>query len=215
MELFSSFDTVITSFWVWLVFFCFTDLRTMTDRLKSGYFSSKKLFIADMMRIFTNCRTYNAPETEYYKCANTVERFFLSKVKELRKTNWAPMSHHLSTPELIFKKWNFSFAIKTISSKQPRRKNGFVLILCTNLNQRLPTARREHCQIDRRSCRFFFGNTLSLKEQYLVPRISLLLASEDVKWYERRRSTRLNLDTKKMDERMELKMNRKKKKPRV
>ena len=68
------------------VFFYSSDLRTMTERLKSGYFSSKKLFIADMMRIFTNCRTYNAPETEYYKCANTVERFFLSKVKELRKT---------------------------------------------------------------------------------------------------------------------------------
>ena len=67
-------------------FFYSSDLRTMTERLKSGYFSSKKLFIADMMRIFTNCRTYNAPETEYYKCANTVERFFLSKVKELRKT---------------------------------------------------------------------------------------------------------------------------------
>ena len=65
--------------------FFVTDLRTMTERLKSGYFSSKKLFIADMMRIFTNCRTYNAPDTEYYKCANTVERFFLSKVKELRK----------------------------------------------------------------------------------------------------------------------------------
>lgn len=58
----------------------------MTERLKSGYFSSKKLFIADMMRIFTNCRTYNAPDTEYYKCANTVERFFLSKIKELRKS---------------------------------------------------------------------------------------------------------------------------------
>lgn len=68
------------------VFSYSSDLRTMTERLKSGYFSSKKLFIADMMRIFTNCRTYNAPETEYYKCANTVERFFLSKVKELRKT---------------------------------------------------------------------------------------------------------------------------------
>ena len=67
-----------------------TDLRTMTERLKSGYFSSKKLFIADMMRIFTNCRTYNAPDTEYYKCANTVERFFLSKVKELRK-GWAQL----------------------------------------------------------------------------------------------------------------------------
>ena len=69
------------------IFFPFSsDLRTMTERLKSGYFSSKKLFIADMMRIFTNCRTYNAPDTEYYKCANTVERFFLSKIKELGKS---------------------------------------------------------------------------------------------------------------------------------
>ena len=127
----------------------------MTDRLKSGYFSSKKLFIADMMRIFTNCRTYNAPETEYYKCANTVERFFLSKVKELRKTNWAPMSHHLSTPELIFKKWNFSFAIKTNPASNHAERMVLFLILCTNLNQRLPAARRENCQIDRRSCRFF------------------------------------------------------------
>lgn len=66
-------------------FLLYTDLRTMTERLKSGYSSSKTLFIADMMRIFTNCRTYNAPDTEYYKCANTVERFFLSKIKELRK----------------------------------------------------------------------------------------------------------------------------------
>ena len=54
----------------------------MTERLKSGYYSSKKLFIADMTRIYANCRTYNAPDTDYYKCANTVERFFLSKIKE-------------------------------------------------------------------------------------------------------------------------------------
>ncbi|EDO43844.1 predicted protein [Nematostella vectensis] len=58
------------------------DLKTMTERLKSGYYSSKKLFVADMRRIFQNCRTYNSPDTEYYKCANTVERFFLSKIKE-------------------------------------------------------------------------------------------------------------------------------------
>ena len=59
------------------------DLKTMTDRLKAGYYSTKKLFAADMMRIFNNCRTYNAPDTEYYRCANTMERYFLSKMKEI------------------------------------------------------------------------------------------------------------------------------------
>ncbi|XP_045166699.1 histone acetyltransferase KAT2B-like isoform X2 [Mercenaria mercenaria] len=58
------------------------DLRTMGDRLKNRYYGHKKLFIADMMRIFTNCRSYNKPDTEYYKCANTMERFFNNKLKE-------------------------------------------------------------------------------------------------------------------------------------
>ncbi|CAB4008643.1 histone acetyltransferase KAT2B-like [Paramuricea clavata] len=59
------------------------DLKTMTDRLKAGYYSTKKLFAADMLRVFKNCRTYNAPDTEYYRCANTMERYFLSKIKEV------------------------------------------------------------------------------------------------------------------------------------
>lgn len=54
----------------------------MSERLKSDYYGTKKLFYSDMTRIFTNCRTYNGPDTEYYKCANTVERFFLNKMKE-------------------------------------------------------------------------------------------------------------------------------------
>ncbi|XP_057293322.1 histone acetyltransferase KAT2A-like [Hydractinia symbiolongicarpus] len=58
------------------------DLQTMEDRLKSCYYSTKKLFVADMSRIFANCRTYNGPDTEYYRCAGVVERFFLSKLKE-------------------------------------------------------------------------------------------------------------------------------------
>ncbi|XP_060554693.1 histone acetyltransferase KAT2B-like [Ruditapes philippinarum] len=58
------------------------DLRTMGDRLKNRYYVHKKLFMADMMRIFTNCRSYNKPDTEYYKCANTMERFFNNKLKE-------------------------------------------------------------------------------------------------------------------------------------
>jgi len=57
-------------------------LETIAERLEKGYYSSKKLFIADMSRIFANCRTYNGPDTEYYRCAGVVERFFQSKMKE-------------------------------------------------------------------------------------------------------------------------------------
>lgn len=59
-----------------------SDLRTMSERLKSKYYCSKKLFIADMQRIFSNCRAYNAADTEYVRYANTLEKFFMNKIKE-------------------------------------------------------------------------------------------------------------------------------------
>ncbi|KAG6440336.1 hypothetical protein O3G_MSEX001186 [Manduca sexta] len=59
------------------------DLRTMGERLKSRYYVSKRLFIADMTRIFTNCRLYNSPDTDYYRCANTLEKYFQTKMKEV------------------------------------------------------------------------------------------------------------------------------------
>ncbi|XP_014772776.1 histone acetyltransferase KAT2A isoform X1 [Octopus bimaculoides] len=58
------------------------DLKTMSDRLKNRYYCNKRLFTADMTRIFTNCRAYNQPDTDYYKCANTLDKFFQSKLKE-------------------------------------------------------------------------------------------------------------------------------------
>ncbi|XP_060541740.1 histone acetyltransferase KAT2B isoform X2 [Pantherophis guttatus] len=58
------------------------DLKTMSERLKNRYYVSKKLFMADMQRVFTNCREYNPPESEYYKCANILEKFFYTKIKE-------------------------------------------------------------------------------------------------------------------------------------
>lgn len=63
-------------------FFARTDLKTMSERLKSRYYTTRKLFMADMQRIFTNCREYNPPESEYYKCANLLEKFFYTKIKE-------------------------------------------------------------------------------------------------------------------------------------
>ncbi|XP_032668587.1 histone acetyltransferase KAT2A-like [Odontomachus brunneus] len=58
------------------------DLKTMYDRLNAKYYVTKKLFIADMMRIFTNCRLYNSPDTEYYRCANSLEKYFQTRMKE-------------------------------------------------------------------------------------------------------------------------------------
>ncbi|XP_065084860.1 histone acetyltransferase KAT2A [Ochlerotatus camptorhynchus] len=59
------------------------DLKTMGERLKNKYYVARRLFMADMARIFTNCRLYNSPETEYYRCANTLERYFQTKMKEI------------------------------------------------------------------------------------------------------------------------------------
>uniref|UniRef100_T1JCV1 histone acetyltransferase n=1 Tax=Strigamia maritima TaxID=126957 RepID=T1JCV1_STRMM len=58
------------------------DLRTMTERLKNRYYCNRRLFIADIQRIVSNCRAYNDPETEYFKCANNLERFFQAKLRE-------------------------------------------------------------------------------------------------------------------------------------
>lgn len=58
------------------------DLKTMTERLKNKYYVTRRLFIADMTRIFTNCKHYNQAETEYYQCAVNLEKFFQTKMKE-------------------------------------------------------------------------------------------------------------------------------------
>ncbi|XP_055642867.1 histone acetyltransferase KAT2A [Toxorhynchites rutilus septentrionalis] len=59
------------------------DLKTMGERLKNRYYVARRLFMADMARIFTNCRLYNSPETEYYRCANTLDRYYQTKMKEI------------------------------------------------------------------------------------------------------------------------------------
>ena len=43
-----------------------------------------------MKRMFTNCRAYNSPETEYFNCANVLERFFTNKCKDhgIIQTQW-------------------------------------------------------------------------------------------------------------------------------
>ncbi|XP_042430297.1 histone acetyltransferase GCN5-like [Zingiber officinale] len=58
------------------------DLRTMSKRLESGqYYVTFEMFVADVKRMCGNARTYNSPETIYFKCANRLENFFTSKAQ--------------------------------------------------------------------------------------------------------------------------------------
>jgi histone acetyltransferase len=51
------------------------DFRTIRERLLQGHYTNKKLFVADVNRIFTNARTYNVKNTIYYKYANELESY--------------------------------------------------------------------------------------------------------------------------------------------
>ncbi|RLN41616.1 histone acetyltransferase GCN5 [Panicum miliaceum] len=57
------------------------DLRTMSRRVESEqYYVTLEMFVADMKRMFNNARTYNSPDTIYYKCATRLENFFSGKI---------------------------------------------------------------------------------------------------------------------------------------
>lgn len=46
------------------------DLKTMSKRVESEqYYVTLEMFIADVKRMCANARTYNSPDTIYYKCA--------------------------------------------------------------------------------------------------------------------------------------------------
>ncbi|KAK7285275.1 hypothetical protein RJT34_20040 [Clitoria ternatea] len=58
------------------------DLKTMSKRVESEqYYVTFEMFVADVRRMFANARTYNSPETIYYKCATRLEAHFQSKVQ--------------------------------------------------------------------------------------------------------------------------------------
>lgn len=43
------------------------DFKLMAERIKKGYYVTRRLFMADMARVFSNCRIYNSPDTEYFR----------------------------------------------------------------------------------------------------------------------------------------------------
>ncbi|XP_010520631.1 PREDICTED: histone acetyltransferase GCN5 isoform X2 [Tarenaya hassleriana] len=58
------------------------DMKTMSKRIESEqYYVTFDMFVADVRRMFNNARTYNSPDTIYYKCATRLEAHFQSKVQ--------------------------------------------------------------------------------------------------------------------------------------
>lgn len=60
--------------------FC-SDLSTMEERLQRREYIKLTEFVADMTKIFDNCRYYNPSDSPFYQCAEVLENFFVQKLK--------------------------------------------------------------------------------------------------------------------------------------
>mmetsp|Transcript_38913 Transcript_38913/g.62366 ORF Transcript_38913/g.62366 Transcript_38913/m.62366 type:complete len:84 (+) Transcript_38913:1375-1626(+) len=52
-------------------------------RLNRFEYETKSSFTADFHLMMNNCRRFNLPETQYYKCANHLEEEFMTLTKNL------------------------------------------------------------------------------------------------------------------------------------
>lgn len=57
------------------------DLATMDTKLESEQYPDVKSFADDVFLVVKNCRSFNDPDTTYYKNANSLEKFFLEKLR--------------------------------------------------------------------------------------------------------------------------------------
>lgn len=53
-------------------------------KLGNNEYLSRDSFCAEVLRIFSNSRLYNQPETIYYKCANDLEDFIIPHLNALK-----------------------------------------------------------------------------------------------------------------------------------
>ncbi|OKL56040.1 Histone acetyltransferase GCN5 [Talaromyces atroroseus] len=59
------------------------DLSAMEQRLGQDSYTAPKDLVANLTLIFSNCRPYNDATTVYAKCANKLEKYMWSLIKEI------------------------------------------------------------------------------------------------------------------------------------
>ncbi|XP_047143323.1 nucleosome-remodeling factor subunit BPTF isoform X2 [Hydra vulgaris] len=62
------------------------DLQTMSTKLRDNSYSTLTDFVADVSRIFDNCRYYNPADSSFYRCAEVLENYFVQKLKGFKNT---------------------------------------------------------------------------------------------------------------------------------
>ncbi|KAF7120049.1 hypothetical protein RHSIM_Rhsim13G0030500 [Rhododendron simsii] len=76
------------------------DLKTMSKRVESEqYYVTFEMFVADARRMFENARTYNSPETIYYKCASRHGALALNW-KPISRAKFNRVSNQVSRPSI-------------------------------------------------------------------------------------------------------------------
>nr|CAH7737126.1 unnamed protein product [Callosobruchus chinensis] len=60
------------------------DLQMVETKVNDQTYTKLSEFIGDMTKIFDNCRYYNPKESPFYKCAESLEAYFVNKIKCLR-----------------------------------------------------------------------------------------------------------------------------------
>lgn len=63
------------------------DLSTIEKNLEENLYRNMERFISDVTLIFTNCRTFNKPNTQYHKCVERLEEHFRKKLGALQESN--------------------------------------------------------------------------------------------------------------------------------
>ncbi|XP_050535545.1 nucleosome-remodeling factor subunit NURF301 isoform X2 [Daktulosphaira vitifoliae] len=60
------------------------DLNCIGKKVGEKKYKNLTEFIRDMIKVFDNCRYYNPRDSQFYKCAEILEQFFVMKLKNFR-----------------------------------------------------------------------------------------------------------------------------------
>jgi hypothetical protein len=71
---------------VQLFFILISDLSKIQENMQTKSYKRLVSFVADVSRIFNNCRLYNPKDSSFYRCAEVVERFFVQKLNTFKVT---------------------------------------------------------------------------------------------------------------------------------
>lgn len=61
------------------------DLQKVELKISEQTYNRLSEFIGDMTKIFDNCRYYNPKESPFFKCAESLEAYFVNKIQFLRE----------------------------------------------------------------------------------------------------------------------------------